>query len=94
MSPTSRQHAGGLGALLIDPYRGALARLARLETGPLAATLERLRSTPDHRGIPRDFARQHAIHEEWAPYMITSSVADHPDLQPIRDHVALLLNGA
>lgn len=83
-----------LGALLTDPYRDALARLARLEAGALAATLERLHSTPDPHDIPRDFARQHAIDEKWADYMITSCVADHPDLQPIRDHVASPLNAA
>ena len=83
-----------LDALLTDPYRDELARSARLETGPLAATLERLRSTPNHHDIPRDFARQHAIDEEWAPYMITSCVADHPDLQPIRDHVASYLDAS
>lgn len=83
-----------LGALLVDSHRNALARLASLDAGRLAATLERLRSTPDHHDIPRDFAQQHAIDEQLAVYMITSSVADHPDLQPIRDHVASLLNGA
>ena len=83
-----------LGALLTDPYSDELARSARLEAGPLAATLERLRSTRDHHDIPRDFARQHAIEKDNAVYMITSCVADHPDLQPIRDHVASLLNGA
>ena len=83
-----------LDALLTDPYRDELARAARLEVGRLAATLERLRSTSDHHDIPRDFARQHAIDEPLAVYMITSSVADHPELQPIRDHVASCLNGA
>ena len=81
-----------LGALLNDPYRHALARLARLQSGRLAATLEQLRSTPDPHDIPRDFARQHAIDERWAVYMITSCVADHPRLQPIRDHVAQCFN--
>ena len=83
-----------LGALLADPYHDALARLARLEAGRLAATLEQLRSTPDPHDIPRDFARQHAIAEHSAVYMITSCVADHPGLQPIRDHVASCLNAA
>ncbi len=83
-----------LGALLVDSHRDALAHLASLDAGRLAATLERLRSTPNHHDIPRDFARQHAIDEQLAVYMITSSVADHPDLQPIRDHVASLLNAA
>ena len=80
-----------LGALLTDPYRDALARLARLEAGRLAATLEQLRSTPDPHDIPRDFAQQHVIAEDRAVYMITSCVADHPGLQPIRDHVASCL---
>ena len=83
-----------LGALLTDPYRDALARLASLEAGRLAATLEQLRSTLDPHDIPRDFARQHAIAEHWAVYMITSCVADHPGLQPIRDYVASCLNAA
>ena len=83
-----------LGALLADPYRDVLARLARLEAGPLAATLERLRSTRDHHDIPRDFARHHAIDEDNAVYMLTSCVADHPDLQPIRDHVASVLDAS
>ncbi len=83
-----------LDALLTDPYREELARSARLEAGPLAATLERLRATPDHHDIPRDFALQHAIDKDNAVYMITSCVADHPDLQHIRDRVASLLNGA
>ena len=81
-----------LGALLTDPYRDALARLARLEAGRLAATLEQLRSTPDPHDIARDFARQHAITEHLAVYMITSCVADHPGLQPIRDHVVSRLD--
>ncbi len=83
-----------LGALLAEPYRDALARLARLEAGRLAATLEQLRSTPDPHDIPRDFARQHAIPEYRSVYMITSCVADHPGLQPIRDHVALCLDAS
>ena len=83
-----------LGALLAEPYCGALARLARLEPGRLAATLEQLRSTPDPHDIPRDFARQHAIPEHRAVYMITSCVANHPGLQPIRDHVALCLDAS
>ena len=79
-----------LGALLTDPCRGALARLARLDAGRLAATLEQLRSTPD----PHDFARQHAISEHWAVYMFTPCVADHSGLQPIRGHMASCLNAA
>ena len=81
-----------LGALLVDSHRDALARLASLDAGRLATTLERLRSTSDHHDIPRDFAQQHAIDEQLAVYMITSAVADHPDLPPIRDHVESCLD--
>ena len=81
-----------LEALLAEPYRDALARSARLETGRIAATLEQLRSTPDPHDIPRDFALQHAIPEHRAVYIITSCVADHPGLQFIRDHVASYLD--
>ena len=56
--------------------------------------LEQLRSTPDPCDIPRDFARQHAIVEHWAVYVITSCAADHPGLQPIQDHMASCLNAA
>ena len=83
-----------LDVLLTDPYRDELARSARLEAGPLAATLEQLRTTRHHHDIPRDFALRHAIDEDNAAYMLTSCVADHPDLQPIRDHVASVLDGA
>ncbi|WP_310755802.1 AAA family ATPase [Candidatus Palauibacter soopunensis] len=84
-----------LDALLTDDqYHEELARSARLEAGPLAATLQRLRSTSAHHDIPRDFALRYGIDEELAPYLITACVADHPDLQPIRDHVASYLNGA
>ncbi|MDE2652836.1 MAG: hypothetical protein OXI71_03380 [Gemmatimonadota bacterium] len=83
-----------LDVLLTDPYRDELARSARLEAGPLAATLEQLRTTRDHHDIPRDFALRHAIDEDNASHMLTSCVADHPDLQPIRDHVASVLDGA
>ena len=84
-----------LDALLVDDqYREELARSARLEAGPLAATLQRLRTTRDHHDIPRDFALRYGIDEELARYLITACVADHPDLQPIRDRVASVLDGA
>ena len=81
-----------LDALLTGPYLDTLAGSARLESGPLAATLEQLRSTPDHHDILHDFAQQYAIDERGAVFMITSCVADHPDLEPIREHVASLLD--
>ncbi|MCY4514960.1 MAG: AAA family ATPase [Candidatus Tectomicrobia bacterium] len=81
-----------LEALLTEPYRDALARSISFEEGRLAANLEQLRSTPDPHDIPRDFALQHAIPEHMAAYIVTSCVADHPDLQPIRDHVASCLD--
>ena len=83
-----------LGALLADPYRTALARSVRLDTSRLATTLEQLRSTADPHHIPRDFALTHALPEHRAVYMLTSCVADHPDLQPIRDRVASILDAS
>ena len=83
-----------LGALLADPYRDALAGLTRLEAGRLAAALEQLGSTPRSTTTsPANSPERHAIDEDRAVYMITLCVADHPGLQPIRDHVASLLNG-
>ena len=83
-----------LDSLLADPYRGALARQARLDTGRLAASLESLRSVPNAHDIPREFATQHGIAEHTINYILASCVADHPALQPIRDHVALRLEAS
>ena len=83
-----------LSVLLADPYLTALARAARLNTGRLGATLQQLRTTPDPHHIPRDFALEHALSEHAVVYMLTSSVADHPELQPIRDHVASCLGAS
>lgn len=77
-----------LSSLFVEPYRGALARQARLDSGRLAASLEALISTPNPHDIPRDFAMQHAIAEHTINHVLTSCVADHPALQTIRDCVA------
>lgn len=81
-----------LTALLTEPYRTALAQSASLEPGPVAATLDQLRSTPDPHDIPRDFALKHAVPEHTAVYMLTSCLASHPGLQRIRDLVASCLD--
>ena len=80
-----------LSVLLTDPYLTAIAHAARLDASRLGTTLQQLRTTPDPHDIPHDFALQHALSEDTAIYMLTSSAADHPGLQPIRDHITSCL---
>ena len=81
-----------LTSLLEHPYRTALARQVRFDSGRLTASLEALRSTPDPHDIPREFAIQYALPEDTVVYIFASCVADHPGLQPIRDGIVTCLD--
>ncbi len=83
-----------LDALGCDPYRAELVRSTGLEPGQLAATLQQLRAIRDPHIIPRNFGIKYAVKEDISSYLLISAVANHPDLQSIRDNVALYLDAS
>lgn len=71
-----------------QPYSSNLARQVQEDVAEVLATLVAMGSLSDIHDLPREFSLRHGLATEHGPYILSCSVADHPDLNRIRQVVA------